>query len=156
MTAHPHRAHITMNPYLYPTIVFLHVATVILGLGPLTALLLATRGSEHAPFSLDRTAQLLRIVGWSLPGVLLTGAAVIALTHGALGEPRWMKLSFFLFLLLGALHGLARRTLRKLQTTDTAITATAPSSPTAPLHRIAWAMSALVVLITWLMEAKPF
>jgi uncharacterized membrane protein len=154
MTPHHRRAHITMNPYLYPTIVFLHVATVILGLGPLTALLLSTSRTGAAAFSVDRTAQLLRIVGWSLPGVLLTGAAIIALTHGALGETRWMKLSFFLFLLLGALHGLARRTLRKLQT---ATTAPAPaSSPANPLHRITWAMSALVVLITWLMEAKPF
>ena len=141
-----------MNPYLYPTIVFLHVATVILGLGPLTALLLSTTRSGAATFSLDRTAQLLRIVGWSLPGVLLTGAAIIALTHGALGETRWMKLSFFLFLALGALHGLARRALRKMQT---AIPAPASFS-TAPLHRITWVMSALVVLITWLMEAKPF
>ena len=143
-----------MNPYLYPTIVFLHVTTVILGLGPLTVLLLSTGRSDAETFSLPRTAQLLRIVGWSLPGILVTGAAIIALTHGALGETRWMRVSFFLFLLLGALHGFARRTLRKLQTASSALSAS--SSSIRPLRRIAWAMSALVVLITWLMEAKPF
>jgi uncharacterized membrane protein len=144
-----------MNPYLYPTIVFLHVTTVILGLGPLTALLLSTVRSEAETFSLPRTAQLLRIVGWSLPGILVTGAAIIALTHGALGETRWMRVSFFLFLLLGALHGFARRTLRKLQTTPSSALSTS-SSFIRPLRLIAWAMSTLVVLITWLMEAKPF
>ena len=145
-----------MNPYLYPTIVFLHVTAVILGLGPLTALLLSTGRSDAETFSLPRTAQLLRIVGWSLPGILVTGAAIIALTHGALGETRWMRVSFFLFLLLGALHGFARRTLRKLQTTTSSSALSTSSSSIRPLRLIAWAMSALVVLITWLMEAKPF
>ena len=139
-----------MNLYLYSTIVSLHVVTVILGLGPLTALAIATSRPRPDSFSLERTAQLLRIVGWSLLGVLVTGAAIIALTHGALGETGWMRVSFLLFLFLGALHGLARRTLRRMERA-----APAPL-PGKSLHRIAWAMCGLVIAITYLMEAKPF
>ena len=79
-----------------------------------------------------------------------TGAVIIAFTHGALGETGWMRTSFGLFLLLGALHGLARRQLRKIRST-------APLTlNTKPLSMILWGMCGVTVVITYLMEAKPW
>jgi uncharacterized membrane protein len=96
----------------------------------------------------------MRLVTWSLVAVFATGAAVIALTHGALGETRWMKASFALFLLLGFLHGMARRQLRLAQQSDSIPTAS--NLPGKALNRILWAMCAVVAAITWLMESKPW
>src|SRR6266496_3484376 len=96
---------------IYSTIVFLHVVTAILGLGSLPVLAVVSRRPMPAPVSWDRLAQFLRFVGWSLVAMFATGAVIIAFTHGALGETGWMRTSFGLFLLLGALHGLARRQL---------------------------------------------
>jgi hypothetical protein len=134
----------------YSILVCLHVITAILGLGPLTALAVVTTGSSSAPFPPQRIASLLRIVGWSLLGLLLTGCVVIAMTHGALGDTRWMRVSFGLFVLLGFLHGQARRQLRQAQR------ATSPITLPRSLSRILWAMCVVVATITYLMEAKPW
>lgn len=131
----------------YSLVVSLHVIIAILGLGLLTALALAF------PLPVERMAQMLRIVGLSLLGMLISGAGIIAMTHGAWGETRWMRISFGLFLALGALHGVARRQLRRLQQ------ATDPAASGPPLQPPRWifrAMGGLVIAITWLMEAKPW
>jgi hypothetical protein len=133
----------------YALVVGLHVITAIFGLGPLTALAVVTTWPSSTPFPQDRLARLMRIVGWSLLGVLATDCVMIAMTHGALGETRWMKGSFVLFLFLGFLHGLARRQLRRAQR------ATPPAPPAKALSRILWAMCVVVATITYLMEAKP-
>lgn len=82
--------------------------------------------------------------------MFVTGAIIIALTHGALGETGWMRTSFGLFLVLGALHGIARRQLRRIRAAD------GSSVSTKPLGRILWTMCGLVIAITYLMEAKPW
>jgi hypothetical protein len=92
----------------------------------------------------------MRITAWSLPAVLATGAAAIALTHGAMGESTWMKISFLLFLFLGFLHVLGRRILHK---------AAAVTPPAPPPRSLAWTfrtMAVVIAAITWLMEAKPW
>lgn len=135
---------------LYSTIVFLHVITAILGLGPLTVLAIGCSRPRSLPLPWDRIAQALRLVGWSLAAMFGTGAFLIALTHGALGETGWVRASFGLFLLLGALHGVARRQLRKLRTASPA-----PVNA-SPLGAIFISMCAVTAVITYLMEAKPW
>jgi hypothetical protein len=137
-----------MNPYSF--ILTLHVVAVILGLGPVIVLVLATSGSPPTPFPYDRIARLMRVTTFSLLAVFASGAAVIAMSHGAMAEGLWMKASFGLFLFLGILHALGRRLLGKAQRT-------APLAP--PPSSLRWVfriMCVLIAMITWLMEAKPW
>lgn len=134
---------------LYSLSVFLHVLTAILGLGPLTVLAIAS--STPAPaMPLAPFVQLLRLVGWSLAAMLVTGVLIIAQTHGALGKTGWVRVSFGLFLILGALQGIVRRRLKRM----------AAATPSAALPRglspLLWTMCALVGAITYLMEVKPW
>lgn len=133
---------------LYSTSVFLHVLAAILGLGPLTTLAVVSSSSTPS-MPVERFAQLLRVVGWSLAALLVTGMLIIAQTHGALGETGWVRMSVGLFLVLGALHGLVRRRLKR-----------APDTPSVALPRglspLLWTMCLLVAAITYLMEAKPW
>lgn len=133
---------------LYSLLVSLHVITAILGLGPLTILALATSSGAPTSPPVERIAQLLRLTGWSLLAMFLTGAGLIALTHGELGKTGWVRVSFGLFLLLGALHGISRRRLSRARS------ATPPLAPV--LGALPWAMCAVVAAITYLMEAKPW
>lgn len=135
-----------MNAYL--SLVSLHVASAIFGLGPLGVLAVSASRSS-APADPERFARQLRIVRWGLLAMFLTGAALIAATQGALGKTGWMRVSFALFVLLGALHGLTSRSVgRALKQPPFA----QPRS-TAPML---WAMFILVLAITYLMETKPW
>ena len=135
---------------LYSTIVFLHVITAILGLGPLTVLAIGCSRPISVPLPWDRIAGTLRLVGWSLAAMFATGALLIALTHGALGETGWVRASFGLFLLLGALHGAARRQVRKFRN------ASPPPTTAGVLGTIFAVMCGITAVITYLMEAKPW
>ena len=134
---------------LYSTSVFLHVLAAILGLGPLTTLAVVS-SSPTPSMPPDRFAQILRVVGWSLLAMLVTGVILIAQTRGALGQTAWVRVSFGLFIVLGTLYGMVRRRLKGRRST--------PSSVTLPrgLSPLLWAMCALVAAITYLMEAKPW
>jgi hypothetical protein len=136
---------------LYSTIVSLHVITAILGLGPLALLAAVVTRAPAGGLPLDRGLNMMRWIGWSLAGMFATGAAIIALTHGALGETRWMRVSFALFVVLGALHGLARRRLKRALEAENRAAA-----EIARLGPLLWTMCALVAAITYLMEAKPW
>jgi len=135
----------TMN--LYTSLVSLHVIAAIFGLGPLAALALATARTSAVPIPAERLLERLRLVRWGLAAMFISGAGIIALTHGALGETTWMRVSFGLFVVLGALHGITSRKARQVNG-DT----TVPKSVSALL----WSMCAVIVLITYLMEAKPW
>jgi uncharacterized membrane protein len=134
---------------LYSTSVFLHVLAAILGLGPLT--LLAIMASSPAPgITVERFAQLLRIVGWGLGAIFVTGVFIVAQTQGALGKTGWVRISFGLLVVLGALHGIVRRRLKRGR--DVAASGGLPRG----LSSLLWAMCAIVAAITYLMEAKPW
>lgn len=133
---------------LYSTLVFLHVASAILGLGPLT--LLAVLASAPSPtLSAECFAKIGRIVGGGLGAMLVTGVAIMAQAHGAFGGAGWIKASVALFVALGALQGVVQRRLKR------AAAAGAGAFP-AGIATLLWAMFALVAAITLLMEAKPF
>lgn len=134
---------------LYSTSVFVHVITAILGLGPLTALALV---SSSARVSVPRTwfTRLLRVVSWSLMAMLVTGVLILAQTHGAFGKTGWVRVSVGLFVVLGLLLGIVQRRLKR--SSAEAISGDVPGGLTPLL----WAMCALIVAITYLMEAKPW
>jgi hypothetical protein len=134
---------------LYSVSVALHVLTAILGLGPLTALAVVSSAAPPA-LSPERFGQLLRIVGWSLAVMLLTGILIIAQTHGALSRTGWVRASFALYVVLGALHGVVRREFQRSRQTSSG--ATGPRG----LSLLLWTMCGLVGVITYLMEAKPW
>lgn len=134
---------------LYSTSVFLHVLAAILGLGPLTTLAVVS-SSPMPSMPVERFAQLLRVVGWSLVAMLVTGVFIIAQTRGALGQTGWVRVSFGLFVVLVALHGIVRRRLKSSRGAAPAITWPRGLSP------LLWTMCALVGAITYLMEAKPW
>jgi hypothetical protein len=134
---------------LYSTLVSLHVLTAILGLGPLTALAFAA-SSPSPGWSLAWFERLLRLVGWALGLMLVTGMLLIAQTHGALGRTGWMRVAVGLFLLLGALQGVVRRRVRRSRA------ATPDGGLPAGLAPLLWTMCGLVAAITYLMEAKPW
>jgi uncharacterized membrane protein len=134
---------------LYSTSVFLHVLAAIFGLGPLTALAVVSSSSEPS-LPAERFAQLLRVVGWSLGTLLVTGILIIAQTRGALGQTGWVRVSLGLFVVLGALHGTVRRRLKRSRRA-----APAGALPRG-LSSLLWTMCAVVAAITYLMEAKPW
>lgn len=134
---------------LYSKSVFLHVLAAILGLGPLSALAVVS-SSHRTAIPLERFVRLLRLVGWALGAMFVTGIAIIAQTHGALGRTGWVRLSFALFVLLCGLHGLVRRSVKGMPV------ATPSLGLPRTVNPLLWTMCALVAAITYLMEAKPW
>lgn len=134
---------------LYSTSVFIHVLAAILGLGPLTALAVVS-SSPARSIPIERFGQLLRIVGWGLLAMLVTGVLIIAQTRGALGRTGWVRVSLGLFVVLGALHGVVRRRWQRSRTTASAGAMPRGISP------LLWMKCTLVAAITYLMEAKPW
>ena len=134
---------------LYSTSVFLHVLAAILGLGPLTTLAVVS-SSPTPSMPVERFAQLLRVVGWGLVAMLVTGVLIVRQTHAALGNTGWVRVSLGLFVVLGVLHGLVRRRLKRSR--DAAPSVALPRG----LSPLVLAMCALVAAITYLMEAKPW
>jgi uncharacterized membrane protein SirB2 len=105
-----------------------------MGLGPLTTLAFAS-SSPSMP-----AERIFGVVRWSLVAMLVTGILIVAETHGVLGKTTWVRVSFALFIVLGALTGMVRRRLKRGQET----------------RPFLWAMCALVAAITYVMEAKPW
>jgi hypothetical protein len=134
---------------LYSTTVFLHVLTAILGLGPLTALALVSSAST-AIMPVERFGQLLRVVGWSLGAMLVTGGFLVYQTHGALGKTGWVRVSFGLFIVLGMLQGIVRRRLKRSLAVSPSVAVPRGLNP------LLWTMCAIVGAITYLMETKPW
>ncbi len=132
----------------YSTSVFLHVLAAILGLGPLGALAVAS-SSRTSFMPAERFAQLLRGVGWGLVAMLATGAVILRQTHGAFGHAAWLRASFGLFVILGALYVVARRRVKRGPNAG-------PSLGPRGLSPLLWAMCVIVAAITYLMEAKPW
>lgn len=93
--------------------------------------------------------RLVRLSQLSLGFMLLTGAIMIAFVHGAFGRQAWMLLSVALFVLLGVGTALAQRSLRKALMTGL-------FSEFQRAHRWLLGTCAIILVIGWLMEAKPF
>jgi len=132
----------------YSIILDLHVITAILGLGPLAAVTILTgAGSSPQPLALRR---IMRLVIWSLAVMLVTGAALVGMAHGALGNAWWwLRISIILFLLAGFLHSRVNRLLKNAGAAIEAV-------PMGRIHRNLRVMCVCVAAIAYLMQAKPW
>jgi len=135
---------------LYSTLVFLHVITAILGFGPIAIFTFGGKGPITRDLTVAQIGHLMRWAGQSLGGMFLTGAGIVALTHGAMGRAWWLRIAFALFVVLGALQGVARSRLRKANANA------APAVVLQSIRPLCWGMCFLLVAITYLMEAKPW
>lgn len=143
---------------LYTFVTSIHVIVAILGVGPLMALALMTRrrpvpAGALRPIppepALRAFLRLLRLCQISLGLMLTTGATLVAIVHGAFGRQMWMMISVALFVALGGSTALVQRDLKKALAQGSTV-------HVERAHRWLLAMCALVVVIAWLMEAKPF
>jgi hypothetical protein len=123
--------------FAYSLLVALHVVSLLFCAGPLLAVALAP---EMGPAAAQR---LTRVASFALLALLLTGGAAIAMTGPAFIHTWWLRLSLILFVVIGALTGRLRRLTRE------------PGSPGA-VRRLAWVTTLALVLVVYLMEAKPF
>lgn len=135
-------------------ILVLHVVIAVVGVGVFGAIPIVAAAARQETASLantDALATLFRYTRWSLVLILTTGVLVEYAAHGAFHTSGWFRTSFGLLLLLGFAHARARATFRK---------ANADGGDRArALRRVegwGWTMCVTVVIITLLMEAKPF
>ena len=137
---------------LIPLLTALHILAAILGLGVVTALALATSSSSEAPASRPNWLLLRRFARtgtWSLVLLLLTGGALIGVSHLRYDHWWWFRISFLLFMFLGFLFGQVSGTIRRA--------AAAPESGEVASRRIqrtAWVMCAVVSVIVFLMVIR--
>jgi len=94
-------------------------------------------------------SRLLRLCQVSLGLMLITGALLIAIVHGAFGRQMWMMISVTLFVVLGGGTALVQRDFKKALAVGAIV-------HVERAHRLLLAMCAIVVVIAWLMESKPF
>ena len=121
----------------YSLLASLHVLAVV-GAGLLLAVALGAKDPALTPL----LSRLTRAVGLSLGALLLTGLGLVALSGNTWVHTWWFRISFLLYLALGALHGMSSRALKtqRLQRASS----------------LAFAACAVLALILVLMEAKPF
>jgi hypothetical protein len=131
-----------------------HVVVSVLGLGSILSIAVAAGAVRRSPRPVgDLSAwlgPLLRVSGWSLAAMLLTGVLMDLLARGAFHEWWWFRGSALLLILAGALHGQTRRTAHRLSADEGGGVAL------RRVERLAYGMTLLVAAIAALMEAKPF
>ena len=123
---------------LYSLLVALHVVGLVFCAGPVLAIALVPGGLT--PPGVQRLSW---VAGFGLLGVLLTGAAAVAMTGPTFIHTWWLRLSVLLLLVIGALTGRLRKLTRD------------PGSA-SKLRPLAWTITIALALAVYLMEAKPF
>jgi hypothetical protein len=140
---------------LYTAILVVHVLVAVLGIGSIASIAIVAGMARKAGRGWTEVAgtlgPLLRYSAFSLAAMLVTGVLLDLATGGAFRRSWWFRGSGLLLLATGALHGMARRTVRRGPAKD---------EGSAPQLRriagIAYGMCALIAAITVLMEVKPF
>jgi len=123
---------------LYSLLIAVHVLSLVFCAGPVLALALVPGGIS--PPAAQRLAW---VANFGLLGILLTGAAALAMTGPAFVHTWWLRISVLLFLLIGALTGRLRKLTRNADS----------ASRVRPL---AWGITIALALAVYLMEGKPF
>ncbi len=136
---------------LYSFVEALHVIVAVGGLGQLAAIPLIAGNPEWGNVALLK--RMLLGASGSLVVMLLTGIWLLGLEDWTMAHAGWFSASMMLFLAMGALLGISRGTLKKIVVSNVPFS----KSPLAGRLRAltTWASIALV-LIVFLMEAKPF
>ncbi|HET6402106.1 MAG TPA: hypothetical protein VFH95_12000 [Candidatus Kapabacteria bacterium] len=136
---------------LYSIVESIHVIVAVGGLGQLAVIAYVARKPEEG--SLPLLKRLVTDVSGSLVVMLLTGIWLLWLENGIYAHTGWFGLSMLLFLALGALTGITRGTLKKIEASGVPI---ASSPLLGKLRALTLWADILLVLIVFLMEGKPF
>ena len=132
----------------------LHVVTAILGLGQAAGIaVVASSTLSHPPAARGTRTTLERLArgtSWSLAVMVLSGLAIARLVGwDYYGAKWWLRISFIATLVLGAITGGVRRTLRKRDDLG-------EERALRSISRSAWIMCAITSTIAILMELKPW
>jgi hypothetical protein len=140
---------------LYSCLLAAHALAAVLGVGSIASVAIVVSTARRAGRGVAEVSAwlspLLRYSALSLAAMLVTGVLLDLTVSGAFSRTWWFRGSVLLLLATGALHGRARRAVRK----DLG----EKSSKEFVLRRVermAYGMCALVAVITVLMEVKPF
>jgi uncharacterized membrane protein SirB2 len=148
---------------MYKVLLFLHVLSVIVGLGPTFALpgLMKLRGDAPSPAVLRVEYVISRYASIGLGVILLTGLGLIsespAVFIGGFGEARWLHISITLFLIYAGLGtGFAAPRMRKAVTAAEAGNAVEVQRLLDPLDKVVGPiLGLLLAAILYLMLIKP-
>src|SRR5262249_32821104 len=141
--------------HLYTPVLVVHVLVAVLGLGSIASVALMAATARQSGRGLTGVAEwlgpLLRWSAVSLATMLITGVLLDVAAGGAFRKSWWFRGSGLLLLATGALHGQARRAVRR----------GIAQKDEAEIHlrrvaRMGYGMCALIAAITVLMEVKPF
>jgi hypothetical protein len=140
---------------LYIPVLVTHVIVATLGVGSIASLALVASAARRAGSGMGDGSTwlqpLLRYSAFSLGAMLLTGILLDVAAGGAFHEAWWFRGSALLLVATGVLHGQARRAVR----TGLARAGNG-DAVLRRIERIAYGMCALVAVIVFLMEVKPF
>jgi hypothetical protein len=140
---------------LFVPMLVAHVMVAVLGLGSVVSVaVIAATARRTGRAASDVSAwlgPLLRSSAFSLVAMVLTGGLMDLAAGGAFSARWWFRGSALLVIATGILHAQARRALRAPLPND--------DRGDGVLRRVEWTaygMSALVAIVTVLMEVKPF
>jgi hypothetical protein len=127
------------------------LSPIPLGLGQIAGTLVVTFGTDGSVAGPTWAAleRLVRGIGWSVLVMLASGVLLEYVSGGGFHESWWFRISFFLLLVIGAINGTIGRALRKRnEASGVALIAS--------VRGRAWAMCAVVAIVTFLMKVKPW
>jgi hypothetical protein len=136
---------------LYGFAISVHVVSAIVGLGPVVgiAAIASSASGEVSASAWTAIGRLMKGMQIGLLLVLLSGIAMEALGGGHYHDSWWFRLSLLGLVVLGAMNGRIRRTVRRR--------AEIGEGPAlATIGRSAWAMAGVTAIIAVLMEIKPW
>jgi accessory gene regulator protein AgrB len=137
---------------IYTVLVALHAVAAVLGAGLVLAIAVVAHGptpEPAVPIVGARLLRLLRATAVSMALLLLTGLLVTSLAR-AFTAMIWFRMSFALFIVLGAIAAVTRRRLARALAA-----APAPAAALRTVERAGIAMCAVVAVVAFLMAAKP-
>ncbi len=147
---------------MYKVLLFLHVLSVVVGIGPTFALpgLMKLRGNAPSPAVLQVEYVISRYASIGLGVILLTGVGLISespFVIGQFGEARWLHIGITLFLIYAGLGtGFAAPRMRKAVKAAQAGNATEVRRLLDPLDKVVGpVLGLLLAAILYLMLIKP-
>jgi uncharacterized membrane protein len=147
---------------MYEILLFLHVLSVIVGLGPTFALpgLMKLRGNAPSPAVLRVEFVITRYASVGLGVILLTGLLLISESPaviGGFGEARWLHIGITLFIIYAGLAtGFATPRMRKAIRAAEAGNAEKVQRLLDPLDKVVGpVLGVLMAVILYLMLNKP-
>jgi len=147
---------------MYEILLFLHVLSVVVGIGPTFALpgLMKLRGNAPSPAVLQVEYIISRYASIGLGVILLTGVGLISespFVIGGFGEARWLHIAITLFLVYAGLGtGFAAPRMRKAVGAAHAGNAAEVKRLLDPLDKVVGpVLGLLLAAILYLMLVKP-